>query len=391
MGPLAGISVVEFAGIGPTPFVALLLSDLGADVITIDRVPSADGGTPDDLVRMTTGGLGRGRRSVAVDLKSPGGIDTVLELLKNADGLIEGYRPGVMERLGLGPEVCLAQNPRLVFGRMTGWGQDGDLAQRAGHDLNYIAVAGVLHHIGGRDQAPTVPLNLIGDFGGGGLLLAFGMVAAMLEARNSGRGQVVDASMAEGSALLMTMMYELSGRGMWDHDRESNMNDGGAHFYSVYATSDDKYVAVAAMEPKFYANLISALGLDGRDLPDQWDRSQWPALREVFAEVFRTRTRDAWTALLEDTDSCVTPVLSMLEAPSHRHNVSRKAFITVDDITQPAPAPRFSRTPTQVRRGVAEPGQHSVEVLREAGIGEARIDALLASGSIASTAQEVKA
>ncbi|MFC9838463.1 CaiB/BaiF CoA transferase family protein [Rhodococcus sp. NPDC127530] len=390
MGPLAGISVVEFAGIGPTPFVALLLSDLGADVITIDRVPSADGGTPDDLVRMTTGGLGRGRRSVAVDLKSPDGIDTVLELLKNADGLIEGYRPGVMERLGLGPEVCLARNPRLVFGRMTGWGQDGDLAQRAGHDLNYIAVAGVLHHIGGRDQAPTVPLNLIGDFGGGGLLLAFGMVAAMLEARNSGQGQVVDASMAEGSALLMTMMYELSGRGMWDHDRESNMNDGGAHFYSVYATSDDKYVAVAAMEPKFYANLLSALGLDGRDLPDQWDRSQWPALREVFAEVFRTRTRDAWTALLEDTDSCVTPVLSMLEAPSHRHNVSRNAFVKVDDITQPAPAPRFSRTPTQVRRGVAEPGQHSVEVLREAGIDEARIDALLASGSIASTDQEVK-
>ncbi|MFD9664045.1 CaiB/BaiF CoA transferase family protein [Rhodococcus sp. NPDC059968] len=390
MGPLAGISVVEFAGIGPTPFVALLLSDLGADVITIDRVPSADGGTPDDLVRMTTGGLGRGRRSVAVDLKSPDGIDTVLELLKNADGLIEGYRPGVMERLGLGPEVCLARNPRLVFGRMTGWGQDGEMAQRAGHDLNYIAVAGVLHHIGGRDQAPTVPLNLIGDFGGGGLLLAFGMVAAMLEAKNSGQGQVVDASMAEGSALLMTMMYELSGRGMWDHDRESNMNDGGAHFYSVYATSDDKYVAVAAMEPKFYANLLSALGLDGRDLPDQWDRSQWPALREVFAEVFRTRTRDAWTALLEDTDSCVTPVLSMLEAPSHRHNVSRNAFVEVDDITQPAPAPRFSRTPTQVRRGVAEPGQHSVEVLREAGIDEARIDALLASGSIASTDQEVK-
>jgi alpha-methylacyl-CoA racemase len=342
------------------------------------------------LVRMTTGGLGRGRRSVAVDLKSPDGIDTVLELLKNADGLIEGYRPGVMERLGLGPEVCLARNPRLVFGRMTGWGQDGEMAQRAGHDLNYIAVAGVLHHIGGRDQAPTVPLNLIGDFGGGGLLLAFGMVAAMLEARNSGQGQVVDASMAEGSALLMTMMYELSGRGMWDHDRESNMNDGGAHFYSVYATSDDKYVAVAAMEPKFYANLLSALGLDGRDLPDQWDRSQWPALREVFAEVFRTRTRDAWTALLEDTDSCVTPVLSMLEAPSHRHNVSRNAFVKVDDITQPAPAPRFSRTPTQVRRGVAEPGQHSVEVLREAGIDEARIDALLASGSIASTDQEVK-
>ncbi|MDF3304550.1 CaiB/BaiF CoA-transferase family protein [Rhodococcus sp. T2V] len=391
MGPLAGISVVEFAGIGPTPFVALLLSDLGADVITIDRVPSADGGTPDDLVRMTTGGLGRGRRSVAVDLKSPGGIDTVLELLKNADGLIEGYRPGVMERLGLGPEVCLARKPRLVFGRMTGWGQDGDLAQRAGHDLNYIAVAGVLHHIGGRDQAPTVPLNLIGDFGGGGLLLAFGMVAAMLEAKNSGRGQVVDASMAEGSALLMTMMYELSGRGMWDHDRESNMNDGGAHFYSVYATSDDKYVAVAAMEPKFYANLLAALGLDDRDLLDQWDRSQWPALREVFAEIFRTRTRDAWTALLENTDSCVTPVLSMLEAPSHRHNVSRNAFIKVDDITQPAPAPRFSRTPTRVRRGVAEPGQHSVEVLREAGMDEARIDALLASGSIAATNQEVTA
>ncbi|MFC0247024.1 CaiB/BaiF CoA transferase family protein [Citricoccus parietis] len=383
VGPLNGIRVVEFAGVGPTPFTAMLLSDLGAEVIRVDRLPPTNGSAPDDLGRMTADALGRGRKSIAVDLKSSDGLGTVLTLLNGADGLVEGFRPGVMERLGLGPEACHTQNPRLVYGRMTGWGQDGEMSQRAGHDLNYIALAGVLDHIGEPDRPPTVPLNLIGDFGGGGLLLAFGMVSAMLEAKTSGKGQVVDASMAEGSALLMTMMYELSGRGLWNHNRAANMNDGGAHFYSVYATADDKHVAVAAMEPKFYADLLDCLGLDARALPDQWDREGWPALRSVFADVFRTRTRDEWSALLEGTDSCVTPVLSMRESPHHPHNISRNAFVEVDGITQPAPAPRFSRTSAQVQRGLAAPGQHTVELLRNAGFGDEKIETLLKNGTLA--------
>ncbi|MEU1597318.1 CaiB/BaiF CoA-transferase family protein [Streptomyces sp. NPDC005708] len=382
MGPLAGIRIVEFAGIGPAPFAAMLLSDLGADVVRIDRVP-AEGGVQDDLARMTAGGLGRGRRSIAVDLKSPDGIATALDLVAGSDALIEGFRPGVMERLGLGPARCHARNAGLVYGRMTGWGQDGPMAQQAGHDLNYIALAGVLDHIGGRDEDPAVPLNLVADFGGGGVLLALGVVAALLETRRSGHGQVVDASMAEGAGLLMTMMYELVGRGQWDLRREANMNDGGAHFYSVYRTADDRHVAVAAMEPKFYADLLDALGLEPSELPAQWDRAQWPAMKRRFGEVFRTRTRDEWAADLEGRDCCVTPVLSMAEAPAHPHNVARGAFVEADGLVQPAPAPRFDRTPAMVDRKAPEPGEHTVEILKERGVEPGTIETLLASGSVA--------
>ncbi len=382
MGPLAGTKIIEFAGLGPAPFAAMLLSDLGADVVTVHR-PQPAGVPKDALGEMTAAGMARGRRSIAVDLKHPEGIDLVLDLLSSSDGLIEGFRPGVMERLGLGPEACLARNPRLVYGRMTGWGQDGPLSSAAGHDVNYIAVAGVLHHVGRRNEPPVVPLNLIGDFGGGGLLLAFGMVAAMLEAGRSGAGQVVDTAMVDGSALLMTMMYEMSGRGLWNHERASNMNDGGAHFYQVYETSDGNYVSIAAMEPKFYATLLDLVGLSDADLPDQWDRSAWPALQQRFAQVFRTRTRAEWVSRLEGTDACFAPVLSMTEAPNHPHNRARSAFIDVDGITQPAPAPRFSRTPAVVARGAAQPGEHTEEILREAGISDEEASALLTRGVVA--------
>lgn len=382
MGPLAGIRVIELAGLGATPFAAMLLSDLGADVVTVHRPPST--GIPEDaFAAMTATAMARGRRSIAVDLKHPSGIDLVLDLLATADGLIEGFRPGVMERLGLGPEPCLERNPRLVYGRMTGWGQEGPLASAAGHDVNYIALAGVLHHVGGRDEPPVVPLNLVADFGGGGLLLAFGMVAALLEAARSGTGQVVDTAMVDGSALLMTMIYELAGRGLWNSERASNMNDGGAHFYQVYETADGKYVSVAAMEPKFYRTLLVLVGLSDPDLPDQWDRSAWPALRERFADLFRSRTRAEWTELLEGTDACFAPVLSMAEAPGHPHSRARSAFVEVDGITQPAPAPRFSRTPAVVARGAARPGEHTEEILREAGISAEDAAALLARGVVA--------
>ena len=379
-GPLAGTRVVEFAGLGPAPFAAMLLADLGADVVTVDRVPT--GGAGDGLAAMTTGALGRGRRSIAVNTKDPAGRELVLDLVAGADALIEGFRPGVMERLGLGPEPCLARRPSLVYGRMTGWGQEGPLAMSAGHDVNYIAVAGVLEHIGHADGPPVVPLNVIGDFGGGGMLLALGVLAAMLEAHGSGRGQVVDAAMVDGSALLMTMMYELAGRGQWNGARQSNMNDGGAHFYGVYETADGKHVSIAAMEPKFYAVLLDLIGLSAADLPDQWDTAAWPALRERLAAVFRTRTRQEWTDLLEGTDACFAPVLSMSEAPSHPHAVARDAFVTVDGTVQPAPAPRFSRTPAAVDRGTARAGEHTTEVLTELGVSAERIAALVAGGSV---------
>jgi alpha-methylacyl-CoA racemase len=382
MGPLAGTKIIELAGLGPAPFAAMLLSDLGADVVTVHR-PQPAGAPEDALGGMTAAAMARGRRSIAVDLKNPAGIELLLDLLSSADGLIEGFRPGVMERLGLGPEPCLERNPRLIYGRMTGWGQEGPLAAAAGHDVNYIALAGVLHHIGRRNEPPTVPLNLIGDFGGGGLLLAFGMVAAMLETQRSGAGQVVDTAMVDGSALLMTMMYEMAGRGLWHHGRASNMNDGGAHFYQVYETADRKYVSVAAMEPRFYATLLGLVGLSGADLPDQWDRSAWPVLQERLAGVFRTRTRDEWVALLEGTDACFAPVLSMTEAPDHPHNRARSTFVEVDGMSQPAPAPRFSRTPAVLPRGAAQPGEHTDEILREAGLGDERVAALVDAGVVA--------
>ena len=391
MGPLSGVRVVEIAGVGPAPFCAMVLSDLGADVIRVDRVrPAADGGAAGGagslgdagMDAITDGILGRGRRSVALDLKSPEGLAVARELVDGADALIEGFRPGVTERLGLGPDECLARNPRLVYGRLTGWGQDGPLAHAAGHDLNYIALAGALAPIGRRGERPVHPLNLIGDFAGGGMLLALGIAAALVEAGRSGRGQVVDAAMVDGSAYLMTMMYELLGRGGWVEERGANANDGGSHFYDVYETADGEHVAVAPMEPRFYAELLTRIGLDGAELPAQWDPAAWPELSERLAAVFRTRTRAQWCELLEGTDACVTPVLRMSEAITHPHNVARGTFTEVGGVTQPAPAPRFSRTPAAVARPAARPGEHTDEILAEHGLPADRIAALRRSGAI---------
>jgi alpha-methylacyl-CoA racemase len=353
MGPLTGIRVVEFAGIGPTPFAAMLLSDLGAEVLRIDRPAGAAAGGHAGMASLTEGVLTRGRPAVGIDVKDADGLAAAQDLVAGADALVEGFRPGVMERLGLGPDACLERNPRLVYGRISGWGREGPYAQAPGHDLNYIALAGVLAHIGRRDERPVAPLNVLADFAGGGMLLALGMAAALVESSRSGRGQVVDTAMVDGAAYLSTMMYELLGKGSWDERREANPNDGGAHFYDVYETADGKYVSVAAMEPKFYAALLDRLGLSGEDLPEQWDPAAWPQLKERFAGIFRRRTRDEWSALLEGTEACFAPVLTMSEALVHPHNVHRQMFVEVDGVMEPAPAPRFSRTPTAVRGDAA--------------------------------------
>ena len=381
-GPLRGIRVIEFAGIGAAPFCAMMLSDLGADVIRIDRPATGPPVGGDGMSGMTDGVLGRGRRSVAIDLKNENGLATALELVAGADALVESFRPGVMERLGLGPQVCAERNPRLVYGRLTGWGQEGDYAKAAGHDLNYIALAGALAPLGRRGMPPTPPLNLIGDFGGGGMLLTNGITAALLEAARSGQGQVVDAAMVDGAAYQMTMMYELLGRGFWVEQRESNPNDGGAHFYSVYETSDGEHMAIGAMEPHFYAELLERLGLAEAELPQQWDRDGWPELSARFTELFRTRTRAEWVALLDGTNACATPVLRMSEAPRHPHNVARTAFVTVGGVVQPAPAPRFSRTPSSVARPAALAGEHTDDILGEIGLSAERIAQLRASGAV---------
>ncbi len=384
-GPLKGIRVVEFAGVGPAPFCAMMLSDMGADVVRIDRSAapgSADPGPRAGLAAMTDGILGRGRRSISLDLKHPDGIATALELIASADALIEGFRPGVMERLGLGPDTCLDRNPCLVYGRLTGWGQAGPYAPTAGHDLNYIALAGALAPLGRRDSPPPPPLNLIGDFGGGGMLMATGLLAALLESGRSGRGQIVDAAMVDGATYQMTMMYEMLGRGAWVEERESNPNDGGSHFYDVYETADGEHVAIAAMEPRFYAELLERLGLDADGLPDQWDLQGWPTASRRLAELFRGRTRDEWCRLLEGTDACFAPVLRMSEAPAHPHHVEREAFVTVDGVVAPAPSPRFSRTPGAVARPPARAGEHSDEILTELGHSAQRIDQLRDSGAV---------
>jgi alpha-methylacyl-CoA racemase len=380
MGPLAGITVIEIAGIGPGPYCGMMLADLGADVIRIDRAAAVRGGDPE---RPPADLLGRGRRSVGVDLKSPDGVEVVLGLVETADALIEGFRPGVTERLGIGPEECLARNPRLVYGRMTGWGQDGPYATTAGHDINYISLAGALEPIGRKGQAPVPPLNLIGDFGGGGLLLAFGVVAALLDARRSGEGQVIDAAMVDGAASLMTMTHSFRAMGIWNDERGTNMLDTGAHFYDVYECADGKYVSIGSIEPQFYAELLRLTGLEGEDLPWQQDRSQWPVLKERLAAIFRTRTRDEWCEVMEGTDVCFAPVLAIPEAIEHPHNVERGTFVEVAGITQPGPAPRFSRTPGAVRRPPAHPGQHTDEVLTEAGLDADRVAKLREAGVIA--------
>ncbi len=374
MGPLNGLRIIELAGIGPGPMCAMLLADLGADVVRIDRVePSGLGVAMEARFNVN----GRNRRSVALDLKSAAGRDAVLRLLATADMLIEGFRPGVAERLGLGPLDCHARNPALIYGRMTGFGQTGPLAGAAGHDLNYIALTGALHAIGPAGGKPVPPLNLVGDYGGGALYLALGLLAALHERKTSGLGQVVDAAMVDGAASLMAIFYGLSAGGSWGQPRGENLLDGGAPFYATYETADGRYCAIGALEPKFFAELAARIGLDERFVKRQYDRRLWPEMREAIADIIQTRSRDEWCALLEGTDACFAPVLSIAEAPLHAHARSRGAFIEIDGVVQPAAAPRFGRSTPDAPRPNPAVGQHTDEVLAEAGFTRAEIDALV--------------
>ena len=382
MGPLAGVRVIELAGIGPGPFAAMLLADMGAEVVRVDRAQSVGRGDPSSP---PVDPLLRGRRSIGVDLKRQEGVEALLRLVESADALIEGFRPGVTERMGLGPDVCLARNPRLVYGRMTGWGQEGPYAHTAGHDINYIALAGALEAVGRKGQPPTPPLNLVGDFGGGAMFLAFGVVCALLEARATGEGQVVDAAMVDGAAALMSMFYGMKAMGVWGPERGTNLLDSGAHFYDVYECADGGYVSVGSIEPQFYAELLRLTGLESAwdgDLPSQHDRSQWPALKERIAAVFREKTRDEWCALMEGTDVCFAPVLSLDEAHAHPHNVARGTFTEVAGVRQPAPAPRFSRTQATIARPPASPGQHTDEVLGDWGFAAEEVAELRDAGAV---------
>ena len=379
-GPLEGVKVIELAGLGPGPFAAMMLADLGADVIKIDRASAARGGNP---AAPPADVLHRNRQSVAIDLKNPEGVETVLQLVEQADALIEGFRPGVCERLGIGPDVCMSRNPRLVFGRITGWGQDGPMSPRAGHDINYIALSGTLSMIGRADDRPVPPINLVGDFGGGGMLLAVGLLAATIEARTSGVGQVVDASMVDGSALLASMMYGLRAMGMWDGGHGRNMLDTGAHFYEVYETADGKFVSIGGIEPQFYAELLDRLEIDPATMPDQHDASRWDDSKAVIAARIATRTRDEWDEVFTGSDACYAPVLEPSEAMSHPHNVARGTFVNVAGVDQPAPAPRFSRTAPAVPSPPAHAGQHTEVALRRWGFGDVEIAALRESEAIA--------
>jgi alpha-methylacyl-CoA racemase len=378
-GPLSGIRIVEIAGLGPGPFCGMMLADHGAEVIRVDRPggQSLVGDPTRDL-------LNRSRKSLNINLKSPEGIEAVRRLIKSADGLIEGFRPGVMERLGLGPDIALADNPRLVYGRMTGWGQDGPYAQAAGHDLNYIALSGVLDACGRAGDKPTPPLNLVGDFGGGGMMLAFGMVSALLSARTTGKGQVVDCAMTDGSALLATMIWSLRAGGRWQDKRGSNFLDTGAHYYECYETADGKFIAVAPVEPQFYKDLIARLGLaDDSDFDVQNDPRRWPQLKEKLEALFLTKSRAEWCALLEYSDACFAPVLSMEEAPSHPHNQARGTFITVDGVVQPAPAPRYSQTETAVPSPMSQDPALAQEIWNEIGYSPAELAQMRDAGIIA--------
>jgi len=381
-GPLAGVKVVELASIGPGPFAGMMLADMGADVVRVDRIPSSGGASALDALLRNDSVVDRGRRSIALDLKDARGTETVLTLVARADVLIEGFRPGVTERLGLGPAQCRARNPRLVYGRMTGWGQHGPLAHAAGHDLNYIAVSGALHAIGPADRPPPPPLNLVGDYGGGGMLLALGVVAALFEAQRSGQGQVVDAAMSDGAALLMAPQYGLLAKGAWRDERESNALDGAAPFYGSYACADGRFIAIGPIEPQFYRLLLERCGIDDPHFDDQWNRAEWPALKGKLAALFRSRTRDAWCALLEGSDACFAPVMSLREAPQHAHNRARETFIESGGVWQPAPAPRFERTPSELPAPAPRIGADAVAVLREAGVDDARLRELLAAGVV---------
>ncbi|MDF1629536.1 MAG: CaiB/BaiF CoA-transferase family protein [Alcanivoracaceae bacterium] len=374
-GPLTGFRIIELAGIGPGPFCGMMLADMGAEVIRIDRPggnPTAEGGH--DV-------LFRNRQSIAVNLKHPQGVSTVLKLCENADAIFEGYRPGVAERLGVGPQECMAHNPKLVYGRMTGWGQDGPLAQSAGHDINYISISGALHAMGRRGEKPALPLNLVGDFGGGGMMLAFGMVCAMLEAQRSGKGQVIDCAMHEGSAALMAMFYGLRANGLFNDQRGSHMLDSGAHFYDVYETADGKYVSIGSIEPQFYALLKEKAGLDA-DFDEQLNPARWPQQKEKIASIFRSKSRDQWCQIMQGSDVCFAPVLGLEEAPQHPHNVARGSFIEVDGVTQHAPTPRFSRTPSGTPQAMRKPGADSSATLLRSGFTAEQVEELLNSGAV---------
>ena len=381
MGPLQGITVIELAGIGPGPFCAMMLADMGANVIRIDRAGGVQGGDP---AAPPKDSLTRNRRSIGVDLKNPDGVEAVLKMVESADAIMEGFRPGVTERMGLGPDDCLARNPKIVYGRMTGWGQEGPYAQAAGHDINYIALAGALAPIGRRGEAPLPPLNLVGDFGGGGMYLAFGLVCAILEAKQSGQGQVVDVAMVDGAASLMNMFWSMKAAGVWNDERGTNLLDTGSHFYDVYECSDGEYISLGSIEPQFYAELLELSGLGAEpDLPHQMDREAWPDMKDRVAAIIASKTRDEWCEIMEHSDVCFAPVLSMDEATEHPHNVERGTFVEAFGMTQAAPAPRFSRTEPTIDRPAPHPGQHTAEILAEAGLDEDDITKLRQTGAVA--------
>jgi alpha-methylacyl-CoA racemase len=379
MGPLKGLTIIEISGIGPGPFAGMSLADMGAEVIRVERPGGSDFAAAHEP-RLDF--LNRNKRCLSVDLKQADGVETVLRLVEQADGLFEGNRPGVMERLGLGPDICRERNPRLVYGRMTGWGQEGPMAQEPGHDLNYIALAGALHPIGRAGEKPAIPLNLVGDFGGGGLLLAYGMVCALLEAQNSGKGQVVDAAMIDGAATLMASTFAAQQANFWSEERGTNFLDGGAHFYEVYETADGKYISLGSIEPQFYAALLAALGEDAEPFRNQWDMASWPELKEKMAAVIAGRRRDEWDQILGDAGVCYAPVLAMSEARHHPPHQARGTFVDDGKFWQPAPAPRFSRTCGEIQRSAAKVGEHSREILAQFGFSDAEIEARLASGAV---------
>ena len=376
MGPLKGLKIIEMAGIGPGPFCGMVLADLGAEIIRVDRASAIGTGSKKEPSN-------RGKKSIAVDLKAKEGVEVVLKLVETADAIFEGFRPGVMERLGLGPDVCLARNERIVFGRMTGWGQKGPLANAAGHDINYISLSGALAAIGRPGSPPVPPLNLIGDFGGRGMLLALGLVAALLETKGSKKGQVVDAAMTDGSALLMTMIYSMQSSGMWKTTMGSNLLDGGSHFYDTYECKDGKFISIGSIEPQFYGLLCQIAQLDEKVFAKQMSRDLWPEQKEEIKKIFLKKTRDEWCELMEGTDVCFAPVLDMSEAPQHPHNKERKTFIDLEGVTQPAPAPRFSRTEPEVVSSPSIVGEHTNEVLSSIGLSEADISSLKTSGAVA--------